>query len=363
MTTIKQKGFSLIELMIAMVIGLVLLGGIVSVFSSSRKSFDLTQDISVVQQGARYSIDEISRNIRIAGFQGCAMNGVAESQVRAQVSPTNNLFATFIQGAEVTNSKWIPSRHPMLADLSPEPIVGSDVLMLQYGSPNTSGLAVAMATPGSPLSLANNNAALAAGDLAIISDCLTSDLFRISTATSSGGAMTITHTATQNTDGNLSKSYAPGSSAAINTTTLMKFNFTTYYVGDTGRTNTHGDAIYSLYSYDIAAIDDPAGKPTELIEGVENMQLLYGIRSATNSTVRYVSSDSASYDQTLIESVQLGLLIASAEASTDNPDEKTYDLLGTEIPPGNPGGSTPTHAEDHRIRMAFSSTIKVRNRR
>lgn len=363
MTMIKQKGFSLIELMIAMVIGLVLLGGIISVFSSSRKSFDLTQDISVVQQGARYSIDEISRNIRIAGFQGCAINGVAESEVQAQVSPTDNLFSTFIQGAEVTNSEWTPARHPMLNNLSPEPIVGSDVLMVQYGSPNTSSLALPMANLSSPLTLADNNAGLSAGDLVIISDCLTSDLFRISTAVSSGAAMTITHTATQNTSGNLRKIYSPGTSAAINTTTLMKFNFTTYYVGDTGRTNTDGDAIYSLYSYDIAAIDAANGKPTELIEGVENMQLLYGVRSSTNNTIRYVSSDSSNYDQTLIESVQLGLLIASAEASTDNADDKTYDLLGTTIPPGTPGGSTPAHAEDHRIRMAFSSTIKVRNRR
>lgn len=362
MTMTKEKGFSLIELMIAMVIGLLLLGGIVSVFSSSRKSFDLTQDISVVQQGARYSIDEISRNIRIAGFQGCAVGGVADSVITATVTPTNNTFSTLIQGAEVTSSNWIPARHPMLNSLNPEPIIGSDVLMLQYGSPNTSNLSTAMTNAGDILRLTNNNAGLSSGDLAIISDCLTSELFRVSSASSSDALTTLTHTAADNTIGNLEKAYAPGTSSITDTTNVMRFNFTTYYVGNSGRTNTDGDAIFSLYSYDINAINDPNGAPTELIEGVENMQLLYGVRNS-NGTISYLSSDQSNFDPTLVESVQLGLLIASAQASTENTDDTTYNLLGTEIPPGAGGGNTPTHAEDNRIRMAFSTTIKIRNRR
>ncbi len=363
MKTIEQKGFSLIELMIAMVIGLFLLGGIVSVFSSSRKSFDLTQDISVVQQSARYSIDEISRSIRLAGFQGCAFEGVAESNVQAKVSPTNNLFLTAIQGAEVSGTNWVPARPAELNGLNPEPMMGSDVLMVQFGSPLTSSLTTAMVNQSDTLILADNSAGIKSGDLAIISDCSTSDIFRVSnvSASTSGINSVVTHTASDNVSGNLSKVYTPGILATANTTTVMKYNFTTYYVANTGRTNTDGDAIYSLYSYDIEAInnDTPA---TEIIEGIENMQVLYGIRES-NGVVRYVPADHVSYTPERVHSIQLALLIASAEASAENQDSKSYDLLGTVIGPGAAGGSTPAHPEDHRIRMAFSSTVKIRNRR
>ena len=47
-----QRGFSLIELMVAMVIGLVLMTGVVQMFLSSKQVFSTQQGISRVQKQA-----------------------------------------------------------------------------------------------------------------------------------------------------------------------------------------------------------------------------------------------------------------------------------------------------------------------
>ena len=359
----KQKGFSLIELMIAMVIGLVLMSGIVSVFASSRKSFDMTQEISSVQESARFAMDALNEDIRLAGFQGCAMSsGISgnSAEIQALNAPTSDYYFTATRGAEISGTTWSPAAPAELANLDPAPVSDSDVLMLQYASPVTSQLAAAMTSPSDEIELINNATGLESGDLAIISNCAAADLFRVSGVSgdiSGGASIKILHAPGANSSDSLSAQYDP----ATDMTRVMKFNYITYYVGDTGRLNSAGDPIYSLYAYDIDALHDNQD-PTEIIEGVENMQVLFGIR-ANNNTVRYINADHADFDASLVQSIQVGLLMYSIENASDQDDENTYRVLNTDIGPAGSSTGGPTHAKDRRIRMTFNSTVKVRNRR
>jgi type IV pilus assembly protein PilW len=65
-----QSGFSLIELMIAMVLSLVILLAVVQVFLGSRQTYVLADDMSRVQENGRFSMDFIAQNIRMGGYQG-----------------------------------------------------------------------------------------------------------------------------------------------------------------------------------------------------------------------------------------------------------------------------------------------------
>ena len=359
----KQNGFSLIELMIAMVIGLVLMSGIVSVFASSRKSFDMTQEISSVQESARFAMDALNEDIRLAGFQGCAMSsGISGNAavIQALNAPVSNYYFTATRGAEISGTTWSPPAPAELANLDPAPVSDSDVLMLQYASPVTSQLATAMSSPSDEIELVNNATGLETGDLAIISNCAAADLFRVSGISgdiSGGSSIKVMHAPGANSSDSLSAQYDP----ATDLTRVMKFNYITYYVGDTGRINTAGESIYSLYAYDIDALHENQD-PTEIIEGVENMQVLFGIRM-NNNTVRYIDADHADFDASLVQSIQVGLLMYSIENAADQDDENTYRVLNTDIAPAGSSASGPTHAKDKRIRMTFNSTVKVRNRR
>src|SRR5262249_52459649 len=63
-------GFSLVELMIAMTIGLVLLAGLVSAFGNSANAHRELQKFSQQIENGRYALDFISSDLRHAGFYG-----------------------------------------------------------------------------------------------------------------------------------------------------------------------------------------------------------------------------------------------------------------------------------------------------
>jgi type IV pilus assembly protein PilW len=63
-----RGGFTLVELMVAMALGLIVLGAMYSVFTIQNKHFSNQEQIVEMQQNARMAIDIISREIRMAGY-------------------------------------------------------------------------------------------------------------------------------------------------------------------------------------------------------------------------------------------------------------------------------------------------------
>ena len=66
----KQHGFTLVELMIALVITLILLAGISQVFLSSKKSFTIQDSLARQQENGRYVLDTLAQDLRRAGYMG-----------------------------------------------------------------------------------------------------------------------------------------------------------------------------------------------------------------------------------------------------------------------------------------------------
>ncbi|HJP37460.1 MAG TPA: PilW family protein, partial [Gammaproteobacteria bacterium] len=93
--------------------------------------------------------------------------------------------------------------------------------------------------------------------------------------------------------------------------------------------------------------------PEEVIEGVENMQILYGEDTAGNDQIAdtYVTA-AAVADWDNVVSVRVSLLMRSVEEYGPDQDNATYDLLGTIIDP----------VDDRRRRRVFTATIQLRNR-
>lgn len=70
----RQRGFSLVELMIALVLGLVLVGGAINTFLASRQTYVLQEATSRVQEAGRFSMDLIARELRAAGTSEWALS-------------------------------------------------------------------------------------------------------------------------------------------------------------------------------------------------------------------------------------------------------------------------------------------------
>jgi type IV pilus assembly protein PilW len=63
------RGFTLVELMVAMAIGLILTVVVAQIFLGSKATFNSTDNLSRLQENARYALTLMSREIRSSGFK------------------------------------------------------------------------------------------------------------------------------------------------------------------------------------------------------------------------------------------------------------------------------------------------------
>ena len=63
-----HRGFSLIEVLIALVLAMIVIAGVYRAFTVQQKSFVIQEQVSEVQQSVRTVMDLIARDVRMAGF-------------------------------------------------------------------------------------------------------------------------------------------------------------------------------------------------------------------------------------------------------------------------------------------------------
>lgn len=137
----RQTGVSLIELMVAMLLGAIIVAGLIQILMANRKAYQLQEGNNFQQQNLRFASDRIDWSIRMADFWG----GAKASDVKGLLNNGD--------GASGCNSAWILSGKEgsngaggvfgydgkasfPIADCSQVPdsdyVKGSDVLVLRY---------------------------------------------------------------------------------------------------------------------------------------------------------------------------------------------------------------------------------------
>lgn len=101
----KQTGFSLIEFMVAITIGLFLVAIIVQVYIGSQQTYRSQDDLSRMQEEGRYAIEILGRYARIAGFRD------NPNIAFATAFPVGSEPLGGVAGAAATNPDTLTLRH------------------------------------------------------------------------------------------------------------------------------------------------------------------------------------------------------------------------------------------------------------
>jgi type IV pilus assembly protein PilW len=354
----QNKGMSLIELLIAMTIGMLLMLGAVTLFSNNKRIYREVNSMGRLQENARFAIELLIRDIRMAGYAGCADSISDVTNNVNNSSDDDNLysFENAIEGSE-SAAKWQPSN-------STEQVTsinaGTDAITIRFMKPSGLTLDEPYHPPTAAAMFTNGSDGLSIGQIVAITDCSSADVFQITNLqTSSSTKTTVTHNAGTGTPGNstqtLSKSYGDDAQFLIMVSRR-------YYIGD-----ENADGIPSLYRYHrVIDKDDFDGDndktevtelPQELIEGVERMEILYGVDNTSDTVAdSYVNAAgvTAAGGWDNVVSVQISLLFQTVRENFNSPlNEKKYTLLNSaEYDP----------VDDHRRRRIVTNTIQIRNR-
>lgn len=396
----RQRGLSLIELLVALALGLAVLVGLSSVYVAVKQSFRFQETTGRLQEDATFAMDSIARDLRMAGSAGCmGINKVANASppptsiyypgsVLASGSPaspgvttspdnTSGFYGANPLGQiETTNPEVIQQPFTslnfvrgfdngiptgMVPTSNPTPSTVSDSLLFSGASFKAVAVSVPMAAANSNLTLAADtygwiNAASGTNSgiyTFIVSDCASSSIFN-GKVTVGGGVVSIDHSAAMgNSVDTFTSSTLFGADAIV-----MPAEWSFYYIAT--RTGASTPSLYRVFFNGNKRLN-----AEELVSNVEGMKLNYGENTGVDPVTLaptlvpdvWRANAAAVTDWSRVVAVRIGLMMVSSE------DNANIDVDLTVLPPLlGASYAAPSGASTKRLRKEFSTTVVMRNR-
>lgn len=397
------RGFSLVELMIAIVLGLLVTDAMVAMFVSVRTASRTSEGVAGLSDSGRYALDTIEQAVRGAGNLSCdsasqlsvaggdTVPRIVNNLDTASGTPLLSNYDQPLSGYEAVGSApgatltisatpaalptpgasdWLSTpalggnldgalvAPPIPAgQASPvgTPIAGSDVLVVHETLTGSRPAYITVdATGAAAFTISSGTAFTGADQIAAISNCAQGEIFEL------GGFASGTQTVTLggSMPGNVTASLNPNLPLPIGSQ-VDPIDVIVFYVG----IGADGDGALFKYDGNGGSLAGPYATNQELVPDVENMQILYGVETAlssgTETAAQYVTADqvaakSSTLDFTGVISVKIALLVASPPGAVPQ---------GTvaPAPPQLLGTNWALAAPDNRIRKVYEQTMFLRN--
>lgn len=397
----KQRGLTLIELLIAMLIGTLLILGATSMFIANKRVYKEVDYQGRLAENIRFAMEMMTRDLRMAGFVGCAvqqepfnrlnvLTGTAQNPqllLSYLSQTTGGVQANAIEGSESAGN-WLPSgstdaipggtavqtpdnRPATFGAMNPvQMLPNTDGFTVRFFEDTNTNLCTDMAAANSNLSVdAQGNAQIPNGlfingMVFAASDCEATNIFQLTADAAAPGPFNLQHTAGAGTPGNnvntLSKPYtvAIQGDCTASPVDIHIFRARRYFIAN----DLNGNPGLYRQTFDVNSDMVPVNiLPMEfaerLIDGVENMQILYGEDTNNNRVPNAYQTAVNVVNWANVVSVKLAVLFATPDEDFSAPlNTDTYTLL-------NQVGIDPTPAvDDRRRRKVVEATISLRNR-
>lgn len=308
----RKRGFSLVELMIAMVLGLFLIGGVISVFLANRQVYRQNENLGRMQENARYAFEVVARDVREAAGVPCGNNVPTANVLNNAATNWWSNWGNGIEGYEGT--EVLPAKAIGTGTL--DRVTGTDAIVIHSSTENNGVVITEHDDPAAQFKVNTTAHGFVDGDIVLVCDYKKAAIFQITSASDTN--VTVVHnTGGTQTPGNCSKGLGYPTVCTTNGTAysfenggfLTKLTANSWYIGFNGRGGR------SLYRVRLTQSGGNAATVTEEIaEGVTNMQVQYLAKDASgNLPVSYVDADSVT-DWTRVVAVRIVFTLASLEA-------------------------------------------------
>ena len=292
-----QRGVTLVELMVALVLGLVVSGAALALFMTNKQVYRSSENFDRIQESSRSAFELMARDIREADGNPCS-NEITLNNVLGNNSPAYAWWSDWGNGlrgygateafpdvAFGTGPRDRVSGTPALDLWTAVPTGG--VLTADMGANNVGPIAVSDMT------------GIAAGDILAICDPVHGAIFQATGVTGT----TISHDAS-GTPGNIDGTFPPNI-YELNSV-ISKLHPVRWYIGYNGRSDSDGNPLTSLYRTTLASGAAKQPVPDEIVEGVTGLTLRYHVQGAAD----YVDTPA---DWGNVDAVLIGLDLASRD--------------------------------------------------
>ena len=332
----RQQGISLVEVLISLVIGLMLLGGVVQVYSANKTSFRFTNALAEIQENGRFALEIISQDLRLANSWGC----VAPNGKTGSASNINNTLTSW--------SGYDPAVHDFVGNeaisgTDGTGLNGSDTITIMGSKLGQTNVEVPFQTASTTSVTTNQVSFLEASDIILIARCGSNDE-RPSGETAEADIHRVTSvTATGAGDSQRDIGLARVKSQQFESdAVVIELQTVAYSVEQ----NSSEDGRPSLWRTEFGTTRQ------ELIEGVDDMQILYGVDNDGDGYPNQYLPSANVTDFASVVTIRVSLLLHSIDEVISDEGPQVYSFNGVEN----------ITAPDGRIRQVFNTTIALRNR-
>lgn len=318
-----QQGVTLIELMIALVLGLFLVGGVIAVVVANGQAYRTNEGLSQVQESARTAFELLSRDIREAGATGCGNTD--------RIANTLNNGGLWWQEAWTGVRGYADGAAVPLGSDAPARVAG-DALLIQ-GIAGT-GVTITDHQATSAVFFINATTTdFASDDIVMACDFDHAAIFQISNYNSNN--VTVGHNTGNNNPGNCSKGLGFPTECTTNgneytfgpNSQIARLSTTLWYIGNNGRPQEGGRSLYRRRLTDAAA--------QEIVPGVSDMQLQFRVGDNAGLTAPEAGPNWGN-----VTAVEVTLTMNSLDARV----------------------STTPGVNDGRLQRTFTTIVGLRNR-
>ncbi len=305
----RARGVSLIELMVALVLGLIVTGSALTLVMTQRQTFTATEDLGQVQQGVRLAFELLSRELRNAGSNPCD-NGL---DIRNGLNdPTAFWWANW--------SDLATPRAPGLVGYgggtafpdaafgvgTTDRVAGRDAIEVKAAVPVSADVALLIADLGTPIELTaplevSSTVGVELGDLLMICNFNNASIFRVTSVDADSiGHSSVGTDPSGNASDEMPRADENGYANFNVGSVIAKVHAARWYIGNNGEDTDNDGAADGRSLYRAMLVNNGGTLGVDIDEvarGITDMQVEYLVRGQSNyvdaAAIDFIDADRA----------------------------------------------------------------------